>query len=72
MDEWYYAADETRYGPITGALVEQLAADGVITPNTPLWCPGMQEWQSYEQLCGGGSGAATASSGFLGTCFGVE
>ena len=53
MDEWYYAADNTRYGPITGDLVQQLAVRAVIKPETPMWRPGMAEWQTYEQLCGG-------------------
>ena len=53
MDEWYYAADNTRYGPITGDLVQQLAARGVIRPETPMWRTGMPEWQTYLQLCGG-------------------
>ena len=53
MDEWYYAADNTRYGPITGDLVQLHATRGVITPETPMGRTGMLEWQTYLQLCGG-------------------
>lgn len=52
MDAWYYAADNTRYGPITGDLVQQLAARQVIKPDTPMWREGMAKWMSYEELMG--------------------
>ncbi len=52
MDEWYYAANNQRFGPISGEIVERLAAQGVIQANTLLWRTGMMAWQTYAALCG--------------------
>ena len=42
---WYYVQDNQQAGPVSDAALSNLAVAGVITSETLLWRPGMQDWQ---------------------------
>ncbi len=46
---WYYSANSTQQGPLEEAVIQQLIANGTITPVTLVWRDGMQEWQPASQ-----------------------
>ncbi len=62
MNEWYYAHQNQRLGPVSGAQVQQLVAQGVIQARTPMWRKGMANWQIYASLCGQPAPVAAADS----------
>ena len=43
--DWYYIQDNEQAGPVSDATLSNLAVAGVITAETLLWRPGMQDWQ---------------------------
>src|SRR3954468_16992225 len=45
-DQYYYARDGKRNGPISFSQLQQLAVKGELGRQQKVWCKGMQEWQS--------------------------
>lgn len=43
--EWFYGLDGQALGPVTVSQLQQLAATGQITGDTPVWKQGMAGWQ---------------------------
>jgi len=41
---WYYAVNNERMGPIGEADLAPLLANGIIGPQTLVWCEGMSDW----------------------------
>jgi uncharacterized RDD family membrane protein YckC len=48
--EWYYAINDQRQGPIPESELAQLAASGVVKPETLVWRQGMANWQPYSTV----------------------
>ena len=46
---WHYIRDNTQHGPVDSEQMRQLIANGVITPDSMLWCEGMTDWQPAGQ-----------------------
>ena len=42
--DWFYAKDGERVGPLSESSLEQRLATGEITPETLVWCRGMEDW----------------------------
>lgn len=47
---WHYLEDGQQRGPVTEEQFTQLVQQGVIRPDTFLWCQGMAQWQRYGEL----------------------
>jgi uncharacterized RDD family membrane protein YckC len=47
---WYYANAGKQLGPITDAEFDHLRREGVIRPDTLVWCEGMEQWASLETV----------------------
>jgi uncharacterized RDD family membrane protein YckC len=46
--EWFYAEGGQQRGPVTEYDLGQLAATGVVTPETLVWHEGMGDWQPFR------------------------
>ena len=42
--DWFYAKDGERVGPLSESSLEQRLATGEVTPETLVWCRGMEDW----------------------------
>ena len=49
---WYYSNEGEQAGPVTPDQLQQLAAQGMITPATSLWSEGLPEWVSATEVEG--------------------
>ena len=47
---WFYAVGQQQQGPVTEDQLHALAKDGVVTPDTLVWCEGMANWQPYRSV----------------------
>ena len=50
MNQWYYAINQERKGPVDEATMADLAKSGVITPDTLVWRQGLTEWQPFRAV----------------------
>jgi hypothetical protein len=50
--EWYYQNGGNRHGPVTAAVLKQLADSGEIRPETPVWRQGMAQWAPAKAVKG--------------------
>ena len=50
MNQWYYAVNQERKGPVDDAAMSDLVGNGVITPDTLVWRQGLTEWQPYGNV----------------------
>lgn len=50
--EWFYAEGGRQQGPVSEHDLGQLAASGVVTPETLVWHEGMGEWQPFRTASG--------------------
>lgn len=51
MSDWYYAdRNRNRHGPITGAALAALHAQGQLAPDTLVWHDGMPDWQPWRSV----------------------
>jgi uncharacterized RDD family membrane protein YckC len=50
MNQWYYAVDKERKGPISEAEFEDLKQQGVITAETLVWKTGLSQWLPLAQV----------------------
>ena len=60
--EWYYAADGDRKGPVGSADLKKLADDGKLKPTDLVWKDGMADWapaKSIKELFGASGAAPT-------------
>lgn len=48
--EWYYVGHYGQLGPLSLQNMSELAADGVIEPETFVWRPGMADWLAAKQV----------------------
>jgi hypothetical protein len=51
--DWYYAVDHEQQGPVSDEVFAELVADGVIGPETLVWCESMADWRPYASIGGG-------------------
>lgn len=42
--EWFYIGHYGQLGPLTQDQLEELVVDGVVSPETYVWRPGMADW----------------------------
>lgn len=49
-EQWYYQKEGERSGPVTVGAVRAMLARGDLTPDTAVWCDGMQEWQPVRRV----------------------
>lgn len=63
--EWYYVGHYGQLGPLTLEQVNELARDGVITPETFVWRPGMGEWKAAQDVPDLGSSIRLAVTDLL-------
>jgi hypothetical protein len=52
MKHWYYAKANTRYGPLTGPELRQLANSGKLLSEDLVWKNGMADWQPAHTMPG--------------------
>jgi hypothetical protein len=46
MNEWYFVAQDKRFGPVSAARVMELLREGSLTTNTPVWTSAFgNEWR---------------------------
>jgi hypothetical protein len=50
--EWYYAKDGTKHGPITVQQLKELAASGELRPSDLVWTQGQDEWKPANAVKG--------------------
>jgi hypothetical protein len=48
--DWYYVGHYGQLGPLTFEQVSELARDGVISPDTFVWKPGMRDWLQAQDV----------------------
>ncbi len=51
-DQWYYAKGNTKYGPLSGGELKQLADSGELNSADLVWKTGMENWQSASSIKG--------------------
>jgi len=49
---WYYASAGRQVGPVSFAQLKQLAAQGALQHNTPVWSEGMPQWSEAASVPG--------------------
>jgi hypothetical protein len=50
--QWFYAVNNERRGPVSEAELQQLARDGAVTGETLVWAAGMAQWQRAREFPG--------------------
>ena len=51
-DQWYYAQQGQRQGPVAEEQLKQLASSGQLKPTDKVWKQGMAAWQAVSQIPG--------------------
>jgi uncharacterized RDD family membrane protein YckC len=51
-EQWYYSADGTQQGPISGSQLKQLAASGDLQRSDLIWKEGMADWVRADKVRG--------------------
>ena len=51
-DDWYYAQNQDRRGPVSFAKLKTIAADGWLRREDLVWNAGMTEWTAAEKVPG--------------------
>lgn len=51
-DEWHYAQDGARHGPVSTDELKRLAAEGSLVPTDSIWKAGMPEWTPASRAKG--------------------
>ncbi|HEV3167302.1 MAG TPA: DUF4339 domain-containing protein [Isosphaeraceae bacterium] len=51
-NEWFYAKDGQKFGPITGKRLKELATIGVLRRNDLIWSPGYSVWRPAKKFRG--------------------
>lgn len=46
---WYFAENNSQRGPVSPQEIANLIQQGLITPSTLVWRPGMANWQAISQ-----------------------
>jgi hypothetical protein len=62
-DEWFYARNGERHGPVPLAKVKALADKGWLLPDDLVWRPGMTEWRPASSVRGLMRGSLVESLG---------
>lgn len=57
-EQWYYARNNERQGPVTAETIDHLLQAGAIDDDTLVWTDGMQDWQTIAETARFGGGAA--------------
>lgn len=52
VDQWYYADQGQRNGPVTEEQIKKLAVTGQIKPSDMVWKQGMTQWIQASQIAG--------------------
>jgi hypothetical protein len=51
-NEWYYARDGQKFGPVSGKRLKELATIGVVRRNDLIWSPGYAVWRPAKKFRG--------------------
>ncbi|HUT12067.1 MAG TPA: DUF4339 domain-containing protein [Thermoguttaceae bacterium] len=51
-DQWYYAQDGQRHGPISREQLDELATSGQLQADNLVWTEGMDQWTAASQIEG--------------------
>jgi hypothetical protein len=51
-NQWFYAKDGQKYGPVTGKRLKELAMIGVVRRNDLIWSPGYSVWRPAKKFRG--------------------
>lgn len=51
-DDWYYAQNNDRKGPVSFEKLKAMAVDGWLAPDDIVWRPGMAKWQEARKADG--------------------
>jgi uncharacterized protein DUF4339 len=51
-NEWYYAKDGQKFGPVTGKQLKELAMLGVLRRDDLIWSPGYSVWRPAKKFRG--------------------
>ena len=49
-DSYYYTSDGKRQGPVSFAILRELATKAELKRDQKVWCPGMKEWQPATSI----------------------
>lgn len=50
--EWYYAKGDIKHGPVSPALLKELAMNGTILPTDHIWKTDWSEWKRADSVRG--------------------
>lgn len=50
QEEWWYAVDGTRKGPVSIQALQGLFSNGVVNHRSLIWREGMENWVSLEEI----------------------
>src|ERR1700716_1512969 len=51
-NEWFYARDGQKFGPVSGKRLKELATIGVLRRNDLIWSPGYTMWRPAKKFRG--------------------
>jgi hypothetical protein len=51
-NEWFYAKDGQKFGPVSGKRLKELATIGVLRRNDLIWSPGYSVWRPAKKFRG--------------------
>lgn len=51
-NEWFYAQDGQKFGPVTGKRLKELATLGIVRRNDLIWSPGYSVWRPAKKFRG--------------------
>lgn len=51
-NEWFYAKDGQKFGPVSGKRLKELATIGVLRRNDLIWSPGYAVWRPAKKFRG--------------------
>jgi len=51
--EWYYSDGGLRVGPVSEDDLSSRLARGILRPDTPVWCEGMEDWRPLGEVAPG-------------------
>lgn len=51
-EQWFYALDQQRLGPVSFLILQQFAASGQLKPSDLVWTTGMSEWVPASTVAG--------------------
>ena len=61
-DQWFYAVNNEKKGPVDFDTLKTLAANNIVSPSTLVWKQGMASWTAASEVAELSSHTPAASS----------